>query len=80
MVLRTGNQISNMNSFVQERVTGMKILQLFNRRKLNPKIQGNQRYKKSMDQNNLLLPFSSHCRYYLLADPGFIIFTVESRF
>jgi ABC-type multidrug transport system fused ATPase/permease subunit len=25
------NQISNMNSFVQERVTGMKILQLFNR-------------------------------------------------
>jgi ABC-type multidrug transport system fused ATPase/permease subunit len=31
------NQISNMNSFVQERVTGMKILQLFNRRKLNPK-------------------------------------------
>jgi ABC-type multidrug transport system fused ATPase/permease subunit len=37
------NQISNMNSFVQERVTGMKILQLFNRRKLNPKIQGNKR-------------------------------------
>jgi ABC-type multidrug transport system fused ATPase/permease subunit len=56
MVLRTGNQISNMNSFVQERVTGMKILQLFNRRKLNPKIQGNQRYKKSMDQNNSFTP------------------------
>jgi hypothetical protein len=26
-----------MNSFVQERVTGIKILQLFNRRKLNPR-------------------------------------------
>jgi ABC-type multidrug transport system fused ATPase/permease subunit len=25
------NQISNMNSFVQERVTGMKIVQLFHR-------------------------------------------------
>jgi ABC-type multidrug transport system fused ATPase/permease subunit len=28
-LLRTYDQISNMNSFVQERVTGMKILQLF---------------------------------------------------
>ncbi len=28
------NQISNMNSFVQERVTGMKIVQLFNREKI----------------------------------------------
>jgi ABC-type multidrug transport system fused ATPase/permease subunit len=30
-------QIANMNSFVQERVTGMKIVQLFNREKLNTK-------------------------------------------
>jgi ABC-type multidrug transport system fused ATPase/permease subunit len=36
------NQISNMNSFVQERVTGIKILQLFNREETG-KIQGNQR-------------------------------------
>jgi ATP-binding cassette, subfamily B, multidrug efflux pump len=28
------NQISNMNTFVQERVTGMKIVQLFNREKI----------------------------------------------
>ncbi|MFV8443078.1 ABC transporter ATP-binding protein [Flavobacterium sp. LB2P44] len=28
------NQIANMNSFVQERVTGMKIVQLFNREKI----------------------------------------------
>lgn len=30
-------QIANMNSFVQERVTGMKIVQLFNREKSKPK-------------------------------------------
>jgi ABC-type multidrug transport system fused ATPase/permease subunit len=30
-LLRMRNQISNMNSFVQERVTGMKIVQLFHR-------------------------------------------------
>jgi ABC-type multidrug transport system fused ATPase/permease subunit len=37
------NQISNMNSFVQERVTGIKILQLFNREETESEIQGNQR-------------------------------------
>jgi ABC-type multidrug transport system fused ATPase/permease subunit len=36
-------KISNMNSFVQERVTGMKILQLFNREETESEIQGNQR-------------------------------------
>jgi ABC-type multidrug transport system fused ATPase/permease subunit len=36
------NQISNMNFFVQERVTGIKILQLFNR-ETESEIQGNQR-------------------------------------
>src|SRR5690606_20525660 len=28
------NQVANMNTFVQERVTGMKIVQLFNREKI----------------------------------------------
>ncbi|MEC5166039.1 ATP-binding cassette subfamily B multidrug efflux pump [Flavobacterium sp. PL11] len=38
------NQIANMNSFVQERVTGMKIVQLFNREKIE--------YDKFKDINN----------------------------
>jgi ABC-type multidrug transport system fused ATPase/permease subunit len=38
-------QIANMNSFVQERVTGMKIVQLFNREKLNTKSSINNKHK-----------------------------------
>jgi ABC-type multidrug transport system fused ATPase/permease subunit len=53
------NQISNMNSFVQERVTGMKILQLFNRRKLNRKFKEiNDKHKKAWIKTILITPFS----------------------
>ena len=38
------NQVANLNGFVQERVTGMKIVQLFNREKVE--------YKKFKDINN----------------------------
>ncbi|MDO6676027.1 ABC transporter ATP-binding protein/permease [Tenacibaculum sp. 1B UA] len=38
------NQVANLNSFVQERVTGMKIVQLFNREKIE--------YKNFIDINN----------------------------
>ncbi|MFK8060422.1 MAG: ABC transporter ATP-binding protein [Polaribacter sp.] len=38
------NQVANLNGFVQERVTGMKIVQLFNREKIE--------YKNFMDINN----------------------------
>ncbi|WP_196890846.1 ABC transporter ATP-binding protein [Aureivirga marina] len=38
------NQVSNLNSFVQERVTGMKIVQLFNREKIE--------YQKFYEINN----------------------------
>ncbi|WP_405608420.1 ABC transporter ATP-binding protein [Polaribacter sp. Asnod1-A03] len=38
------NQVANLNGFVQERVTGMKIVQLFNREKVE--------YKNFMDINN----------------------------
>jgi ABC-type multidrug transport system fused ATPase/permease subunit len=34
LLLKCVTQIANMNSFVQERVTGMKIVQLFNREKI----------------------------------------------
>ncbi|MGG6231709.1 ABC transporter ATP-binding protein [Tenacibaculum sp. SDUM215027] len=38
------NQVANLNSFVQERVTGMKIVQLFNRERIE--------YKNFIDINN----------------------------
>lgn len=38
------NQVANLNGFVQERVTGMKIVQLFNREKIE--------YRNFMDINN----------------------------
>ena len=43
------NQIANMNSFVQERVTGMKIVQLFNREKIEYEKfkQINDKHKKA---------------------------------
>ena len=43
------NQIANMNSFVQERVTGMKIVQLFNREKIEYKKfkEINDKHKKA---------------------------------
>ena len=42
-------QIANMNSFVQERVTGMKIVQLFNREKVESEKfkQINDKHKKA---------------------------------
>jgi ATP-dependent Clp protease adapter protein ClpS len=43
-----------MNSFVQERVTGMKIVQLFNREKLNTKIKKINDKAKSLDKTILL--------------------------
>jgi ABC-type multidrug transport system fused ATPase/permease subunit len=43
-----------MNSFVQERVTGMKIVQLFNREKLNTKIKNINDKAKSLDKTILL--------------------------
>src|SRR5690606_34993939 len=43
------NQVSNLNTFVQERVTGMKIVQLFNREKIEAdKFSAiNQKHKKA---------------------------------
>ncbi|WP_437823918.1 ABC transporter ATP-binding protein [Tenacibaculum mesophilum] len=43
------NQVANLNSFVQERVTGMKIVQLFNREKIEYKnfIDINSKHKKA---------------------------------
>lgn len=43
------NEVSNLNSFVQERLTGMKIVQLFSREKLeyNQFIEINNRHKKA---------------------------------
>ncbi|OCB76124.1 ABC transporter ATP-binding protein [Flavobacterium crassostreae] len=43
------NQIANMNSFVQERVTGMKIVQLFNRETIEADkfMQINEKHKKA---------------------------------
>jgi len=43
------NQVANLNSFVQERVTGMKIVQLFNREKIeyNNFIAINNKYKEA---------------------------------
>ncbi|CAM1366532.1 ATP-binding cassette, subfamily B, MsbA [Tenacibaculum sediminilitoris] len=43
------NQVANLNSFVQERVTGMKILQLFNRERVEYKnfIEINNKHKKA---------------------------------
>jgi ATP-binding cassette, subfamily B, multidrug efflux pump len=43
------NQVSNLNSFVQERVTGMKIVQLFNREKIeyNNFKEINNKHKKA---------------------------------
>lgn len=42
------NEVSNLNSFVQERITGMKILQLFTREKIEYKnfLDINERHKK----------------------------------
>ncbi|ARN79153.1 antibiotic ABC transporter ATP-binding protein [Nonlabens spongiae] len=40
------NQVSNLNSFVQERVTGMKIVQIFNREKIEY-----QRFKEINDKH-----------------------------
>lgn len=43
------NQVSNLNGFVQERVTGMKIVQLFNREKIEYKnfVSINDKHKKA---------------------------------
>ncbi|WP_440881988.1 ABC transporter ATP-binding protein [Tenacibaculum sp. C7A-26P2] len=43
------NQVANLNSFIQERVTGMKIVQLFNREKIEYKnfIEINDKHKKA---------------------------------
>ncbi|WP_418651135.1 ABC transporter ATP-binding protein [Tenacibaculum aestuariivivum] len=43
------NQVANLNGFVQERVTGMKIVQLFNREKIEYKnfIEINEKHKKA---------------------------------
>lgn len=43
------NQVANLNSFVQERVTGMKIVQLFNREKIEYKnfVEINNKHKKA---------------------------------
>jgi len=43
------NQVANLNSFVQERVTGMKIVQLFNREKIEYQkfMQINEKHKKA---------------------------------
>ncbi len=43
------NQVANLNSFVQERVTGMKIVQLFNRERIEHKnfININNKHKKA---------------------------------
>ena len=43
------NQVANLNGFVQERVTGMKIVQLFNREKIEYKnfIEINNKHKKA---------------------------------
>ena len=43
------NQVANLNGFVQERVTGMKIVQLFNREKIEHKnfIEINKKHKKA---------------------------------
>jgi ABC-type multidrug transport system fused ATPase/permease subunit len=53
------NQISNMNSFVQERVTGMKILQLFNRETESEKFKEiNDKHKKHGSKQSFITPFS----------------------
>lgn len=43
------NQVANLNGFVQERVTGMKIVQLFNREKIEYKnfMEINEKHKKA---------------------------------
>ncbi|MGG8497013.1 ABC transporter ATP-binding protein [Tenacibaculum sp. TC6] len=43
------NQVANLNGFVQERVTGMKIVQLFNREKIEYKnfVEINNKHKKA---------------------------------
>ena len=58
------NQISNMNTFVQERVTGMKIVQLFNRETLEAKkfSEINDKHKKAWIQtvwyNSIFFPIA----------------------
>ena len=58
------NQIANMNSFVQERVTGMKIVQLFNREKIEyEKFKSiNEKHKKAWMKtilyNSIFLPIT----------------------
>ncbi|CAM4036076.1 MULTISPECIES: ABC transporter ATP-binding protein [Flavobacterium] len=49
------NQISNLNTFVQERLTGMKIVQLFNREKIEAKKfeEINQKHNKAWLKNIL---------------------------
>jgi ABC-type multidrug transport system fused ATPase/permease subunit len=69
------NQISNMNSFVQERVTGMKILQLFNREETESKFKENDKHKKAWIKtilyNSIFFPIADIISSLTL---GFIIF------
>jgi ABC-type multidrug transport system fused ATPase/permease subunit len=71
------NQISNMNSFVQERVTGMKIVQLFNREEIeaNKFKEINDKHKKAWIKtilyNSIFFPIADIISSLTL---GFIIF------
>jgi ABC-type multidrug transport system fused ATPase/permease subunit len=56
-------QIANMNSFVQERVTGMKIVQLFNREKLNTKSS-----KHQQQTQNCLIKTILYSIFFPIAD------------
>jgi ABC-type multidrug transport system fused ATPase/permease subunit len=70
------NQISNMNSFVQERVTGMKILQLFNREETESEkfkeINDNtKKHGSKQPYNSIFFPIADIISSLTL---GFIIF------
>ena len=57
-------QVANLNSFVQERITGMQIVQLFHREKIEYDyfVSINEKHKKGLVKNCLVqLHFLSHC-------------------
>ena len=63
------NQVANLNGFVQERVTGMKIVQLFNREKIAYKNfnEINNKHKEAYVKNHLVFfNFLSNSRNFIL--------------
>ncbi|MGJ8685227.1 MAG: ABC transporter ATP-binding protein [Nonlabens sp.] len=80
------NQVSNLNSFVQERVTGMKIVQIFNREKIEyeefKKINDSHRnaWVKTVWYNSIFFPIAemaSSITIALIAFVGFKLIIVN---